>query len=1041
MFLKRIFFFTVLAWAWSGSAAADYVFVFYEQGTRAGVYDADTLELAAMLDVGAGARQVVGVPDADDPTRFVKIYIVHDNAVQILEPEPPFATIDNRLLTQPVNPGESPALLTPDARWLLVPNGNTLLAFNAQDPTGSSFQRVNFAADQLIDSVFVDPNGDHAYLVIAESTDMRSVDLRAAALRRVAGPIVLPEVPAAVALAPSGAGLYAVSSEGLHDIDFHTGTVRGTLPLDLDRRPARFFAFDSGSPLNRVILTHGDIVSLVTIETFTREFGAAPPFAVDKVLAPSRNRLFLLNRAAKQIFEHVIGEKDFDALRDPRTQAALRPSILDMQFDLAAQNLFILGEENLLRFSADAASFGASAALPSAPSGFFVLSTAGMTADTVEVYGGNNQDAESSGFLQRPLAVRVTDSAGVPVFGAEIAFSSESSSPSIAFDPPDTVTNRFGIAVSRVRIPSDEDFSIQAQTEDGRQAAFELNTDTIGRGALVVLSGDFQSAPENSPLPRSIRVQIVSAGVGLPNTDFTITTSNESVDCPSTTRTGSNGITSFQCRSGESTSLRATTTRIDVEDAARRRLAEPVTIRVASNEENMPRSSAPRRENRDTIRGVAGETLEGAVELSVILENGRAPRPGIAVEFETDNNVTLIPHIAPSDSDGIIRADAQLGCRPGQGFFTASLSVPGLPDETFAYEILPGPASEIDILQGDHQSGQPGELLNGPGQALLARIVNSCGDPFPNTPAAWEVIPPDAATLENQVRTSNRNGEISALVRMGSRPGDFSVVVSTDGDNSVSATFHLAVAGPPAPTISMGGFVNGASFAPGWTPGSLGSIFGTGLLPGVEGVVQADEFPFPRRLRGISVLVNGTPAPIFSLANSNGQEQINIQVPFSTPAPANSVDVVIESGGLSHAFTGPRTSVVQPGIFEYTLPAGRFAAALHTDYSLVQPTNPARPGEIVSLFFTGGGPVDPAVPTNAPGPAPIARTEHPASVTLDGVAQESSGDFLGSFYAPSLVSVYQLNFRIGEDTPAGNREIRIAQSGVQSQTSLLPVQR
>ena len=1050
MFPSRIFLFAVLAWAGSVSAAADYVFVFYEEGVTAEVYDADTLELAATPEVGADARQAIGVPDASDPTRFVKLYVVNDNAVRVLEPEHPFATIGSRTLPRAVNPGERPAMLTPDARWLLVPAGNILFVFDAQHPTDLRPRPIEYGQDEdgqdrNISSVTVEPNGDHAHVAIAGSTDVHSVGLQDDRPRRLAGSIVLEEAPDAVAIAPNGAGLYAASRKMLYDVDFDTGKVRGELRLDFDEELPRFFAPHGGAPLNRLILTYGNKIFMPTLATFTSEYGALPRFDVDKILAPTQDRLFLLNRAEKQIFEHSIGEIDFDALRDPRTQTALRPYAIDMEFDIGTRNLFILGEEDLLRFSADAGSFGTAVPLPNAPARFSILSTAGATPDAVEVYGGNRQEADSAGTLKRPLAVRVSDANGLPVFGVEVTFSS--SDPNIGFTDLAVATNRFGIAETTVSVPTDRTLSIQAQTANDREAVFELNGDPIGKGALTVISGDFQAGLEGNSLPRTIRVQIVGAGVSIPSAELTITKSGSSDDdslvCTETARTGANGTAAFRCRADEPRYSGAPSiTRLQVADEHGRSLATPITIQTIRDDDAealLPAPGSPIKVTQGTIRGIAGETLENAVELRVNRLNGRAPRTAIAVEFDVeDDDIVPVPRIAPSDSDGLIRADLKLGCRPGRGVFTASLSIPNLPEAEFDYEIVRGPMNAIDILQGDHQMGRLGERLS---LALLARIVDSCGNPFESIPVTWEVVPPEAATLEQQRLTSNRDGEISSLVRMGSRPGDFSVTVSTAGADSVSTTFRLSAFGRPPPMVSARGFVNGASFDPGWTPGSLGTIFGTNLMQGVDGVVVADAAPFPTRLRNVSVTVNGEAAPILSLANVNGLEQINLQVPFDTPAPADDVVVTIENNGVSASFSEERIHVVQPGIFEYSLPEGRFAAALHADYSLVQPTNPARPGEIIALFFTGGGPLDPPVATNAPGPAPLATTVHPASVTLGGVPQATSGEFLGSFYAPALYTVYQVNFRVGEDTPEGNLGIRIAQSGIQSQGSLLPVRR
>ena len=1053
MFPSRIFLFAVLAWAGSVSAAADYVFVFYEEGVTAEVYDADTLELAATPEVGANARQAIGVPDASDPTRLVKIYVINDNAVRVLEPEHPFATIGSRALPRAVNPGERPAVLTPDARWLLVPAGNILSVFDAQHPTDLRPRLIEYGQDEdgqdrNISSVTVEPDGDRAHVAIAGSTDVHSVGLQGDSPRRLAGPIVLEEAPDAVAIAPNGAGLYAASRKMLYDVDFDTGDVRGELQLDFDEELPRFFAPHGGAPLNRLILTYGNKIFMPTLATFTSEYGARPQFDVDKILAPTQDRLFLLNRAEKQIFEHSIGERDFDALRDPRTQNALRPYAIDMEFDIGTRNLFILGEEDLLRFSADAGSFGAAVPLPNVPARFSILSTAGATPDAVAVYGGNRQQADSTGILKRPLAVRVSDANGRPIFGAEVTFSSLN--PNTGFAELAVATNRFGIAATTVGVPTSRTFSIRAQTANDREAVFKLNDGLIGEGALTVLSGDFQAGLEGNSLPRAIRVQIVGAGVSIPSTELTITTSSnsddDSLNCPPTTRTGADGTTEFRCTASEPLfSGFASTTRLEVADEHGRSLATPITIQTIRDDDAealLPTLGSPIKVTQGTIRGIAGETLENAVELRVNLLNGRAPRTPIAVEFDVENDdIVPVPRIAPSDLDGLIRADLKLGCRPGRGVFTASLSIPNLPEAEFDYEIVRGPMHAIDILQGDHQMGRLGERLS---LALLARIVDSCGNPFESIPVTWEVVPPEAATLEQQRLRSNRDGEISSLVRMGSRPGDFSVIVSAAGIDGVSTTFRLSAFGRPPPMVSARGFVNGASFLPGWTPGSLGTIFGANLMQGVDGVVVADAAPFPTRLRNVSVTVNGEAAPILSLANVNGREQINLQVPFDTPAPADDVVVTIENNGVSASFSEERIHIVQPGIFEYSLldlPEDRFAAALHADYSLVQPTNPVRPGEIISLFFTGGGPLDPPVATNAPGPVPLATTAHPASVTLGGVPQATSGEFLGSFYAPALYTVYQVNFRVGEDTPEGNLEIRIAQNGIQSQGSLLPVRR
>ena len=56
-------------------------------------------------------------------------------------------------------------------------------------------------------------------------------------------------------------------------------------------------------------------------------------------------------------------------------------------------------------------------------------------------------------------------------------------------------------------------------------------------------------------------------------------------------------------------------------------------------------------------------------------------------------------------------------------------------------------------------------------------------------------------------------------------------------------------------------------------------------------------------------------------------------------------------------------------------------------------------------------------------------------MTVAGVEAE----MLGSFYAPTLYTVYQINFRIPIILPSGNATIQVSMGGVESQESLIPI--
>ncbi|HSH16817.1 MAG TPA: hypothetical protein VLD18_12325, partial [Verrucomicrobiae bacterium] len=398
--------------------------------------------------------------------------------------------------------------------------------------------------------------------------------------------------------------------------------------------------------------------------------------------------------------------------------------------------------------------------------------------------------------------------------------------------------------------------------------------------------------------------------------------------------------------------------------------------------------------------------------------------PGTLIAFSTSQDAVFSPPADVTDNDGIARTSVTLGCNSGSVRVASPF---GGPELTVSYSVTAGAAGQMTKVQGDNQSGMPGQLLNQ--VALVVRLSDICGTPASRIPVGWSVEPPNAATLVNTVGTTDGNGRSSTLVRLGSQPGPLTVTATS---GTLSATFTLTIV-PGIPSAPLAGFVNAASYQPGWVPGSAGAIFGTGLMDGVNGVVSADSVPFPTTFRGVRVLVNGVAAPITHLININGAEQINLQVPFQTQP--GTTTVVIDNNGRSATITGVPILAVQPGIF---VNATNIAAALHaSNFQPVTAANPARPNEIIALYLTGLGRVNPAVATNAPGPVPPAVVIANVVVGIDNAGMET----LGAFYAPGLRTAYQINFRVGPNVQSGNRKLAVIANGVAAVDALLPVQR
>jgi uncharacterized protein (TIGR03437 family) len=221
------------------------------------------------------------------------------------------------------------------------------------------------------------------------------------------------------------------------------------------------------------------------------------------------------------------------------------------------------------------------------------------------------------------------------------------------------------------------------------------------------------------------------------------------------------------------------------------------------------------------------------------------------------------------------------------------------------------------------------------------------------------------------------------------------------------------IEGSAAPRFTAAGVVNAASYTPGLVAGSLATIFVSGVRDNA-GIVGAASLPLPTDLSGVSVTVDGRKAPLLSVANQNGTEQVNFQVPYETRGRAQAEITVIRDGVPSAPVTVTVLDAA-PGVFTTD---GVHAVAVHAaDYSPVVPEHPLHAGEYVSVYATGLGAAsnEPVSGTAAP-LNPLSHLTAGATITIGGV----NADVTFAGLAPELVGVYQINFRVPDGVPAGS---------------------
>jgi len=244
-------------------------------------------------------------------------------------------------------------------------------------------------------------------------------------------------------------------------------------------------------------------------------------------------------------------------------------------------------------------------------------------------------------------------------------------------------------------------------------------------------------------------------------------------------------------------------------------------------------------------------------------------------------------------------------------------------------------------------------------------------------------------------------------------PGSYPLAVLSGG--LTSAAVYLVVTAapvqptPPPPVITGAG--NAASFAPGVSPGSIATLFGANFA---TGTTLASRVPLPVVLGGVQVMVAGIAAPLFAVTPG----QINFQVPFEAPRGA-AVPIWVVRDGVA----GPQSSILigesALGVFFYQREPGvRDPIITHADLSLVSPTHPARPGEVVIVWATGAGALNNSPASGAAAPSsPPSVIGAPIVAIVTGPSGGANARVLFAGLSPGSVGLLQINVEIPSPRP------------------------
>jgi uncharacterized protein (TIGR03437 family) len=218
--------------------------------------------------------------------------------------------------------------------------------------------------------------------------------------------------------------------------------------------------------------------------------------------------------------------------------------------------------------------------------------------------------------------------------------------------------------------------------------------------------------------------------------------------------------------------------------------------------------------------------------------------------------------------------------------------------------------------------------------------------------------------------------------------------------------WDLGVPLPAAPSATLAGVTNGASFAGGAVaPGEIFTVFGAAMGPSAltGGTVTAGFVDSNVSL--VRVLFDGTPAPLLYVSGG----QIAGVVPYGVDGKSTT-QVVVEYRGQQSAAIAVPVAASSPAVF--VIGANQQGAILNQDNSVNGASNPAAVGSFIVIFGTGEGQTDPAGVDGRIAAAVFPKPKLPVSLSIGGI--DTPVAYAGA--APSAVAgAFQVNAQI----PAG----------------------
>ncbi len=338
------------------------------------------------------------------------------------------------------------------------------------------------------------------------------------------------------------------------------------------------------------------------------------------------------------------------------------------------------------------------------------------------------------------------------------------------------------------------------------------------------------------------------------------------------------------------------------------------------------------------------------------------------------------------------------GVRAGVDELAAEAADPRF-GQAFARLQVIGNAAELRLatVSGDRQRPVPGQPL---AQPVVFAVTDINALPYPGI--RLQVALAGGGTVEPATPVTDAQGLASLRWTPGAE-GPQTLTVSLPGGASARAS-------TAAPRLFRS-VVNAASFSPALAPGTIATLFGSGMVDGAPTAARTANWPVV--LGEVRLLVNDTPAPLLYVSAS----QINFLVPPNTPVGTARLTLLLD-GSPAIALPDVTIAAAAPGIF-FDAVSG-YGAILNAGATETTFDRPAARGGVIEIYTTGLG------ATRREGA--LAPTLATPEVTVAGAPAR----VLYSGLAPGYEGLYQVNAEVPAAAATGPQPLRISIGGAVS---------